>query len=105
MDPFASERVPEFKFWSCPGPFVLGVGGGKTLVWSVAGGQSSLLRTCFSLVACSFSLLSLKNNSVPLKQNRTILSQFYGYKSPLFVHSSVFASVWQLGSGSIKMEN
>lgn len=66
--PFSSsspERGSGCKLWVCPDPLVLcdffgggGEGGweGETFLPHAAGGQSSLLRTCFYYMACGFTL-------------------------------------------------
>lgn len=54
--PLASERIQMFKFQLCPGP-LFPCGGSKTLFLGAAGGQSSLLYSCFSCMTYSFGLL------------------------------------------------
>lgn len=59
--------------------------GGKTLVLVAAGGQSSLHWAGSCCLTCSFGLLPLKKKkkkTTPqylIKQDRTVLSWFYGY--------------------------
>lgn len=68
--PFASERVPVFKFWSCPSRVVL-EGGGKGGFGSGCNWRSNcLLWTCFSCMTCGFGLCLWKATQY-LVRNRT----------------------------------